>query len=235
MDDESRADRQAGSDYWALPLGGSGPGVLVLHAWWGLTDMVRETCDRIAACGYVALAPDLYEGKTAATVADAERLMAGSDTARMQSLAIAALADLRNQPNVHGGPVSLIGFSMGAAWALVLSSLHPADVGAVVTFYGTTEGGDYRLARASYLGHYASDDPYEPLAAVQALEEQISTAGRDVVFHMYPGTTHWFCESDRADAYNADAARLAWERTIAFLRHHSGSHSITPRGQWQHT
>ena len=59
------------NDYTASPPGGSGPGVLVLHAWWGLTPFFREYCDRLAAEGLVAFAPDLYAGATAHTTARA--------------------------------------------------------------------------------------------------------------------------------------------------------------------
>ena len=111
---------------------------------------------------------------------------------------------------------------MGAGWAFALSALRPDDLAAVGAFYGTAwvEGMDFGSARAAYLGHYAEVDEFEPLAAVRALEDHIRTAGRDVAFHLYPSTRHWFVEDNRPDAYDAAAARLAWERTIRFLRAH---------------
>ena len=95
--------------------------------------------------------------------------------------------------------------------------MRPDDVGAVVVFYGTDDG-DYHTARAAYLGHFAEHDDFEPLAAVRALEEKIRAAGREVTFHIYPGTGHWFFEPNQPQAYDAAAAELAWERTLDFLK-----------------
>ncbi len=221
MMEEFQAGDRTARGYLALPTGATGPapGVLVLHAWWGLTDLFTSVCDRLADAGFVAFAPDLYDGPTATTIADAERLMRASDEARSRAVADAAVAYLRAHPAVHRGPIGATGFSMGAAWAFLLSALRPDDLAAVIAFYGTTEGVDFAAARAAYLGHFADQDQFEPLASVRVLEEEIRSAGRDVTFHVYPGTTHWFFEDNRPDAYDAEAARLAWERTVAFLRH----------------
>ena len=79
--------------------------------------------------------------------------------------------------------------------------------------------GDYRTARAAYLGHFAAHDDFEPLEAVRALEAKIRAAGREVTFHVYPGARHWFFEPNRPE-YDPAAAELAWERTLAFLYDH---------------
>lgn len=200
---------------------GSGPGVLVLHAWWGLTPVFTGVCDRLAAAGFVALAPDLFGGHTAATIPEAERLAEGSDAALAQTIVLAALDRLRADPAVADGPVGVAGFSFGAAWALELGAQRPDDVAAVVVYYGTWDGPDVAAARAAYLGHFAEHDDFEPLAGVRALEETIRAAGREATFHVYPGAGHWFVEPDRPE-YDAAAANLAWERTTAFLRHRLG-------------
>src|SRR5260370_8855314 len=69
-----QVDGRTISGYLAVPEQGSGPGVLVLHAWWGLTEPFRQVCDRLAEAGFVALAPDLYHGKTTASVEEAQAL-----------------------------------------------------------------------------------------------------------------------------------------------------------------
>jgi carboxymethylenebutenolidase len=208
--------------YLATPEGSSGPGVLVLHAWWGLTPVFTDVCDRLAAAGYVALAPSLFaDGATAATIAEAEALMSGQDEAAVATpVVLAAIVQLRGLPGVTEGPAGIVGFSMGAYWALRLSQMRPDDVAAVVVFYGTDDG-DYDTARAAYLGHFAEHDDYEPLPAVHALEQRIQQAGREVAFHVYPGTRHWFVEPNRPEL-DAAAAALAWERTLAFLPAHLG-------------
>ncbi len=219
MDEFQVGDRTA-RGYVALPTGatGPGPGVLVLHAWWGLTEQFTRMCDRLADAGFVAFAPDLYDGPTATTITDAERLMGASDETRARAIAVAAVARLRAHPAVQAGPIGAVGFSLGAGWAFELSALRPDDIAAVVAFYGTVDGPDFATARAAYLGHFAAHDQFEPLASVRTLEEQIRAAGRDIAFHSYPGTTHWFVEDNRPDAYDTAAAALAWERTVAFLR-----------------
>jgi len=207
--------------YLAQPDGGSGPGVLVLHAWWGLTPVFTGICDHLAEAGYVALAPDLYPNQaTATTIPEAEALVSAHDAAPgIAEAALQASVDaLRDSAAVTGNRFAVIGFSMGAWWALRLSQ-KLQDVGAVVTYYGAGDG-DFGTARAAYLGHFAEHDDFEPLEGVRELEASIRAAGREVTFHIYPGTGHWFAEPNQPNAYDAEAADLAWERTLAFLESH---------------
>jgi carboxymethylenebutenolidase len=205
--------------YLAVPDGGTGAGVLVLHAWWGLTPVFTDVCDRLAAAGFVALAPSLFVGgATAATIDEAEALIAAHDRApgAAEAVVLAAMEQLRGLPAVSGAGIGVIGFSMGAYWALRLSQVRPGDVSAVVAVYGTDDG-DYDAARAAYLGHFAEQDDFEPLESVWALEGRIRAVGREVTFHVYPGTGHWFVEPNRPE-YNAAATALVWDRTLAFLK-----------------
>jgi carboxymethylenebutenolidase len=118
------------------------------------------------------------------------------------------------------GRLAVIGFSLGAYYALDLAATSPEHIGSVVVFYGT--GSDHQgRSRAAYLGHFAEQDPYEPQANVDSLEESLRRAGRPVTFHRYSGTGHWFFEPDRSEAYNQAAASLAWDRTLVFLRRSS--------------
>ena len=203
--------------YLARPAGEAGPGALVLHAWWGLTPVFTQICDDLAARGYVALAPSLFAGgATADTIPDAEALRDAQDEeAVVRPVLLASAEMLRNLPGVTPSPLAVIGFSLGAYWAFHLSQVQPEDVGAVVVFYGAGEG-DFRETQAAYLGHFAEQDPYEDLDYVRDLEGQIREAGREVAFHVYPATKHWFVEPNRPE-YDADAAGLAWERTREFL------------------
>ena len=110
----------------------------------------------------------------------------------------------------------VVGFSMGAAWSLLLSTLKPETVGAVVVFYGSYPI-DFSKASASFLGHFSPDDEWEPIGDVRATEEKIRGAGREVAFHFYPGTKHWFVEENRPVEYNREASNLAWKRTLEFI------------------
>ena len=192
--------------------------MLVLHAWWGLNDTMRNVCTQLAEAGFTAFAPDLYHGKLATTIAEAERL--GSALDSMQQQAKAEIAEAVNflGERAHGGAaLAVMGFSLGAYYALDLSTTDARHVRAVVVFYGTGPG-DYSASRAAYLGHFAAADEYEPESSVTALENTLRAAGRPVTFHRYPGTGHWFFEPDRTGAYSEAAATLAWERTLTFLR-----------------
>src|SRR5436309_1736900 len=204
--------------YLAIPKKAHGPGVLVLHAWWGLNDFFKGLCDELATAGFVAFAPDLYRGATASTRDGAERLMSKLDQKVAGHDILNGVRGLQSHPRVKGKHLGVIGFSMGAFWGLRLAQELPADVAAVVLFYGTGDG-NYSQIRAAFLGHFAETDEFESPAVVQDLEKILrTTSGKNVTFHSYSVTTRWFFEKDRPDAYDAQAARLAWQRTIRFLK-----------------
>ena len=202
--------------HWALPPGGTGPGVLVLHAWWGLTPTFTATADRLAAAGFVAFAPDLFGGRTATTVADAEALTGGQESAAVATSVARAVAAVAGHPAVRGAGVGVVGFSFGAAFAIEASIRNADQVAAVALYYGTAGNVDFAPARASFLGHFATRDPYEPEEAVLGLERSLARAGREFAIHRY-GAGHWFVESDRPE-YQPTDAELAWGRTVDFLR-----------------
>ncbi len=199
--------------FLAVPPTGEGPGVLVLHAWWGLNDTMKAFCTQLAESGFVAFAPDLYHGKVADNIADAETLGKALDANHLQAKADIAAATmfLHERVGPAGSGLAVIGFSLGAYYALDLAAADPKHICSVVIFYGTG-GGDFSSSRAAYLGHFAENDVFEPQASVDELEEALRRAGRPVTFYRYSGTGHWFFELDRVDAYNREAATLAWER-----------------------
>jgi len=131
---------------------------------------------------------------------------------------IADTVDFLNERVAKGDQeLAVIGFSLGAYYALELSATDPDHIRAVVVFYGTRDG-DYHSSRATYLGHFAEQDEFEPQSNVDNLEAALRRASRPVSFYRYIGTGHWFFEPDRSQAYNQAAANLAWERTLTFLR-----------------
>jgi carboxymethylenebutenolidase len=204
--------------YLAVPLAGEGPGVLVLHAWWGLNDTMKEICRRLAESGFVAFAPDLYHGKIADTIPEAETLGSALDANFLQAKAEIAEAALFLNERV-GQPedgLAVISFSLGVYYAMDLAAADPEHIRSIVIFYGDGEG-DFSRSRAAYLGHFAENDPYVPQSKVDEMEEALRGAGRPVTFYRYPGTGHWFFEPD-CPAYNPEAASLAWGRTLDFLK-----------------
>jgi carboxymethylenebutenolidase len=204
--------------FLAVPPAGQGPGVLVLHAWWGLNETIKAFCTRLADSGFVAFAPDLYHGKVAEDIAGAEALGKALDANHLQARAEIAQATLFLNETVgqDGRGLVVIGFSLGAYYALDLAAAEPEHIRSVVIFYGTGPA-DFTRSKATYLGHFAENDEFEPRSNVDELEQSLRRAGHPVTFYHYPGTGHWFFEPDRP-AYNPAAASLAWDRTLAFLK-----------------
>ena len=209
-------DSKAANGYLALPAQSNAPGVIVLHAWWGLNQFFKNLCDRLAAEGFAAFVPDLNEGKVATTIDEAKQIMSESDSERKHAIATAAPDFLRNRPEVRKDPLSLIGFSMGAAWSLVLASERPDDFNKVVLFYGAGEG-DFAKIKAEIIGHYSDTDEWEDISYVRSMESDMRAAGLKPTFHMYPQMPHWFFEDDRPE-FNPRAAELAWTGSVEFLR-----------------
>jgi len=202
----------------ALPAGPARAGVIVLHPWWGLNDDVIGYTDRLAEAGFAAAAPDLYAGRIATTIPEAEGLSDSLDEDIADAFVLSAVDELGAAVGDPAARLGAIGFSMGAAWALWLPAQRP-EVAATVVYYGSIEGPSLTRARTPVLGHFAESDPYESDEGLATFERALRTANREVEFHGYPATGHWFAEPSK-DAYVADAAELAFDRTVEFLRRH---------------
>jgi carboxymethylenebutenolidase len=210
-------NRKPPDGYFALPAAESGSPVLVLHAWWGLNQVIEDFCTRLAENGFVAFAPDLYQGKVAGTIGEAEKLAQALDETKADASIRSATELLSQYASPVSPGISVIGFSLGAYFALKFSNTLPELIRSVVVFYGTGPT-DFSQSRADYLGHFAEDDAFEPQSEVDHLESVLQQAGRPVTFHQYSGTGHWFFESDRPQAYQPEAADLAWKRPREFLK-----------------
>lgn len=208
----------AGIGYLAVPDRGEGPGILVLHAWWGLNDFFRGLCDRLAEQGFVALAPDLLGGSVATSVEAAEEQLSVANADELAHLTRSSLWTLRQMPITPDAPCGVLGFSMGASMALWLSARAPDAVAATTVFYGAQDI-DFQNARSAYLGHFADSDAYVDDDGLALLEAELRLDELEVEFHRYPGTSHWFFEHDRPE-YDEAASILAWDRTIEFFRRH---------------
>lgn len=213
--------RSSSTAYIVAPAGGSGPGVMVLHGWWGMNQFVHRVCDRLADAGFVAIAPDLFAGASADTPDQAQELLAAVDMNAVVASVMATSAALRDLPVTDDRPIGVVGMSMGASLSLWLATRAPEQVGAAVVFYGVQDI-DFEPAVAPILGHFAEHDELVSDDQVVEMEAHLRLLDKDVEFHRYAGTGHWFIEEDRAAAYDPAAAQLAWERTIAFLHEHLG-------------
>ena len=201
--------------YLSLPASGKGPGVVVIQEWWGLVPHIKNVADRFAAAGYVALAPDLYHGKAAAEPDEARKLMMELQIEQAAKDMAGAVAYLRTHSAVTPKKVGCVGFCMGGGMTLYLASMGLID--AAAPFYGvlTKASPDWRGVKCPILGHYAEHDGATD--SLPALKEALKKAGKQAEFHIYPGTQHAFFNDERTQVYNAAAAKLSWERTLAFL------------------
>ena len=210
--------------YLARPASGGGPGVIVIQEWWGLVPHIKDVCDRLAGEGIVALAPDLYHGKSASEPDEAGKLMMGmnvEEAAKDMSGAVDYLAGL---DAATGDKVGCVGYCMGGGLSLWLASIRP-QVGACVVYYGVLPPGaepDYAKLAGPVLGHFAENDAFASPAAAKEMEGKIKAAGQPAEFHVYPGTEHGFFNDTRPDVHKPDQSRQSWERTLAFFREHLG-------------
>ncbi|MDH3299953.1 MAG: dienelactone hydrolase family protein [Acidimicrobiia bacterium] len=209
-------NRKAGEAFLVDPPGGKqGPGLLVLHSWWGLNPWVRDFCRRLAEEGYTVLAPDLFDGVQPVTEAEGEAVLADQDPDALSGLVMSSAHTLRVASVDATKPIGVIGFSMGASLGLWLSARMTRDVGAVVAFYGA-QSIDFDEASATYQGHFAGDDHMVSEEDRVVTESFIRLGGRNTEFHLYPGVKHWFFEE--GDNHDPEAADLAWDRMLTFLK-----------------
>ncbi len=199
---------------------GKYPAIIVIHENRGLNDHTRDVARRFAAEGYVALATDALsrKGGTAAMdtpekVRDAFAAIPSADV--MKDLN-AGLAFLNKHENVKKGKLASIGFCWGGARSFLLST-EPNELKAAVVFYGTAPD-DATLAKvhAPVFGLYGETDT-RITSAVPKVAETMKTLGKKYEYKIYPGAAHAFF-NDTGQRYNADAAKDAWEQTLAFLK-----------------
>lgn len=207
--------------YVAWPPGTArAPAILVVQDWWGLKDQIKEVARRLAREGYVAILPDLYHGKVAATAETAHELVRGLEDTRVFSELDAAAAWAHARPRCQGMRVGILGFCVGGGITLRYA-LHQPDLGAAVMFYGSPETDPEKLAalRAPLQGHFGALDQGIPPDRVEAMRVALRKAGKTADLHVYPGAGHAFMY-EGLPSYHADAAKIAWARTLAFLQRH---------------
>jgi len=205
--------------YLATPASGKGPGVIVIQEWWGLVPHIKKVCDRFAAEGFSALAPDMYHGKTADEPDGAGKLFMALNIGQAEK-------DLRGAATYLAGHSSTarlgaVGFCMGGQLALFAGTLNPS-VGAVVDFYGIHPNvkPDYSRLSGPVLGLFAEKDGFVTPQTAREVDAAIKKAGKSSEIHIYPNVDHAFFNDERPDAYNKAAADDAWRRTTTFFRQH---------------
>jgi carboxymethylenebutenolidase len=196
---------------------------VVIQEWWGLVPHIRDVCDRLAAEGFTALAPDLYHGHTVPPGEPDEAVKAAMslDLERAARDMGGAGEYLAAHEAVRGKGLGVIGFCMGGGLALNLATVRPDLIKAAVPFCGIVDRDqepDWSRLEAAVEGHYAEDDPQAGPEAAADLEQRLDALDKEVRMFVYPGTKHAFFNDTRREVYDADAARQAWIRTLEFLR-----------------
>ena len=202
--------------YFSYPKNKTGPAILVLHAWWGLNEFIKQFCNRLAKEGYFVMAPDYYEGKVATTIDQADNYAGSLDMGVTHALLSNAVDYLSEHKNNTKSQIAVIGFSLGAGEASWLAN-NNVQINKIVTFYGTGPT-DFDKTNASFLCHFADEDPYEGPEYVKIYLDSLHKAGVQVTNYIYPKTHHWFFESDKKDYYKEEASILAWKRTLEFFK-----------------
>ena len=210
------------SGYLATPEGGGGLPLVVIQEWWGLVPHVTDLCDRFAAEGFAALAPDLYGGESTTEPDEAGKLMMALNVEQAAKDMSGAVEELRRVTGREA--VGVTGFCMGGGLALVLACHRPDAIAACVPFYGLipwpAAQPDWSTMRAAVLGHYAEQDDFFGPEQAAGLQQALTDAGVDADVHVHPGVDHAFFNDTRPEVHDAAESAKAWDETLAFLRAH---------------
>jgi len=206
--------------YLAVPAGERGPATIVMQEWWGVDEHVRSICDRFAAEGFFALAPDLYRGETTAQPSEAEQKMMALSMGEAEKDMCGAADFLRSQPGFEGSGVGAVGFCLGGGLSVWAAATCPQITAAVSYYYVMPHGKpDFTKITGPVLGHFGTEDAFIPLAAAQELEAELRDAGVQATFHYYEGAGHaFFNDTNRLGTYDEGCAEESWQRTVSFLR-----------------
>ena len=205
--------------YLAAPESGRGLATIVLQEWWGMDNSVRAICDRFAAEGFYALAPDLYRGQSTTQPSEAEQRMMAMSMEQVEKDMCGAADHLRSQPGVEGSGVGSVGFCLGGGLSIWAAANCP-NITAAVTYYYVMPHGkpDFTGITGPVLGHFGTADEFISTEEADSLEAELKAAGVDVTFHHYEDAGHAFAnDHNRLGTHNASLTDVAWQRTIEFL------------------
>lgn len=200
------------------PAPGRKPALIVVQEWWGVDDWIREQTDRFAQQGYVALAVDLYRGRSAKSPDEAHELMRGMPEDRAMADLEAGIDYLSSRPDVDPERIGVIGWCMGGGYALALATADPR-VKATAINYGrlVTEFDTVAKIQGPVLGNFGSADRGIPADDVKAFGGLLTSAGKLGDIKIYEGAGHAFMNPNNTEGYNAEAARDAWGRIDRFF------------------
>lgn len=206
--------------YFAAPPSGRGPAVVVIQEWWGLVPHIEDLVERFAGEGFLAIAPDLYHGRTTTSPDDAGKMLMELDVERAEREIAGAGAYLLGLPECTSEKFGVVGFCMGGALAQYAATKNPEAVGATVSFYGGFKkvNTDWEKLQSPVLLFYGENDKGVPPEQGRALAEKLKALGKEAEVVVYPGADHAFFNDTRPAVYNPAAAADAWRRTLELFR-----------------
>lgn len=191
------------------------PGVVVLQEWWGINDQIQSVAQRWAAAGFLALVPDLYHGQVAKDAEEAGRMMKALDFGKAVQEIGAAVAHLQAHPR-STGKIAVTGYCLGGALSFA-TAVNVRGLAAVVPYYGLPGDLDWSKIDAPVQAHFATTDDWATVAGAQKIKDAVTVP---MELHVYDAQ-HAFANERRPDVYDEAAAKLAWDRTLAFVREHT--------------
>ncbi|MCU4184910.1 dienelactone hydrolase family protein [Acidiferrimicrobium sp. IK] len=208
--------------YLAVPPSGSGPGVIVIQEWWGLTSHIVSIADRLAREGFVALAPDLYGGATTHDADEAGALMQALPLDRAARDLAGAVGFLLSQPQTTSSTVGAVGFCMGGRFVLTLAAQQGEKVSAAVPFYPVgPDLPDLSGIKAAVQMHVGGSDAFIPVEASRGIADKVAgEASVTPEFHEYPAGHAFLNDENLLGTYDSEQAAVAWGRMVEFLKQH---------------
>lgn len=216
-----KSDGDKISGFLVKPDGeGPFPAIVVIHEWWGLNDQIKKQAKKLAKEGYVALAVDLYRGKSTDDPEEAHELMRGLPEDRAVKDMLAALSYLKTLPYVKEEKIGAIGWCMGGGFSLSLA-INSQELAGAVIYYGrlVTDKEQLKKINTPIIGFFGEEDRGIPPSSVRKFEEQMNELGKKVDIHIYPGAGHAFANKTRP-SYNKEAAEDSREKTLSFFEKH---------------
>lgn len=207
--------------YLEKPETGGGPGVIVIQEWWGLTTHIADITRRLAAEGFVALAPDLYGNRVTHDREEAMKMRQQLDEAEASKILSGAVDYLIGVEGVTSQTVGAIGFCMGGGFVLSLAAEAGDKVSAAVPFYGMSGDVDLNRITADVQGHYGREDRGITVESAEQAFATLAARGTGTAeLNIYDAGHAFLNDENLIGTYDPDNAQLAWERAVAFLRTH---------------
>lgn len=217
----TRPDGAHAPAYYTEPAPSShASGVVILEEWWGLTEHIKKTADRLTESGFRVIVPDLFRGRTAAVGDEANHLLQGLDFGDAANQdARGAAQYLKSTGSAKAG---VLGFCMGGALALI-AAMHVPEFDSAVTYYGypPPEAGDPGAITIPVQGHWATQDDFFTMDGVDRIETTLNENGVPYEFYRYEAK-HGFHNPNPAGKsglghHNPEYASRAWELTVEFF------------------